>query len=979
MIAILFFLLAAVLVIVLTWAFSRIQSQEERHRELESRLDLIEGQLCALRKQPPAAAQPTESAPVPEEPPEPAEQAPPPAVPPLLPPTEPEPPVLSSPVPSEAAPAPTNWEQFMGAKLFAWLGGLAAFLSAAFFVKYSFEHDLIPPSVRVSLGFLFAAALIAGGLRIRAEKYAVTAQTLCAAGIVSLYAVTFSCNAVYHFAFFGLGTTFVLMALITAGAFLTAVKRAARVVALLGMVGGFLTPVLLATGEDNAAELFGYVALLDLGLVAVALRRRWQYLVPLAAAGTVVMQVGWTARFFTDEKVLTAMAASLGFSVLFFLAHALARRLGRGTRETAGSAIALPFSALGFALFFLGYPAVAARPELLLSFVLLADAVLLALAWMDEGLPKLHLAAGLASFGLLAAWTLWSLAPELLAWALVFYFLHAVFHTAFPLFLQRRRPAAAPTWWSQLFPLLGLVLMLGPLFKLTAVSLLLWPFVLLLDLVVIGLAWLSASLVAILAALLLTLAAAGWWMFRMPAALAEVPLLLAVIGFFAGIFFCASLFLFRRRPDRIAAVRPMLPGLFGGAQGEIPALSALLPFLLLILMTQQLPLPNPSPVFDLALVLVVLVLGLSSLLSLEWLPACALAGVAALAFAWRATHPEPDYPGTPLVWCLAFVALFAVYPFVHRRRFLAFTGPWAVAALGGVLFFPIVRRLAAETWPTDYPGLVPALFALPPLVSLAVIRRSPVADERARLNQLAWFGGAALLFITLIIPIQFDREWITLGWALEGAALLWLFRKLPHRGLRAVGFVLLAIAFWRLALNPVVLSYHLRGATRLLNWYLYAYGIVIACLFAGARALGSDREPVLGLNARPVLNSLGTILAFVLLNIEIADFFSRPGSRALVFRFSGNFARDMTYTIAWALFALVLLLISIARKTKAGRRAAVALLSLAILKLFAHDLSRLDSLYRVGALLAVAAVAIAASFAYQRFLPGREQDRESGK
>src|SRR5439155_20182217 len=40
-----------------------------------------------------------------------------------------------------------SWEQFMGAKLFAWIGGLALFLGVAYFIKYSFEHDLIPPEV----------------------------------------------------------------------------------------------------------------------------------------------------------------------------------------------------------------------------------------------------------------------------------------------------------------------------------------------------------------------------------------------------------------------------------------------------------------------------------------------------------------------------------------------------------------------------------------------------------------------------------------------------------------------------------------------------------------------------------------------------------------------------------------------------------------------------------------------------------------
>ena len=60
---------------------------------------------------------------------------------------------------------------------------------------------------------------------------------------------------------------------------------------------------------------------------------------------------------------------------------------------------------------------------------------------------------------------------------------------------------------------------------------------------------------------------------------------------------------------------------------------------------------------------------------------------------------------------------------------------------------------------------------------------------------LAWFGGVALFFITLIFPIQFDRQWITIGWALEGAALLWLFHRIPHNGLKFTGIALLIASF----------------------------------------------------------------------------------------------------------------------------------------------------------------------------------------
>ena len=265
-------------------------------------------------------------------------------------------------------------------------------------------------------------------------------------------------------------------------------------------------------------------------------------------------------------------------------------------------------------------------------------------------------------------------------------------------------------------------------------------------------------------------------------------------------------------------------------------------------------------------------------------------------------------------------------------------------------------------------GLLPAAFALPLLGCLVLLLKwFPPGHER-RNGILAWFGGAAQFFVTLIVPIQFERQWITVAWALEGAALCWLFHRVPHPGLRIVGVGLLAVAFVRLALNPEVLGYHPRSAMPILNWYLYSYGLTIAALFVAARLLAPPRDRIDTLNAPALLNSLGVILAFLLLNLEIADYFTAHGERSLAFRFSGNFARDMTYTIAWALFALGLLVAGIWKRLRAARFAGLALLSVTLLKLFFHDLARLNQLYRIGALAAVAVIAIFASFLYQKFL-----------
>ena len=888
--------------------------------------------------------------------------------------------------PAQQPPEPAwvdtiNWEQFMGAKLFAWLGGLALFLAVSFFVKYSFEHDLIPAAVRVAIGFVIGAGLVVGGLKIPRQKYAVTAQTLIAVGIVSLYAVTFSCRSIYHFEFFGPVPTFLLMALITATAFILAVRLDAQVIAILGILGGFLTPLLLSTGVDNPFALFGYIAVLDIGLISVALNRRWFYLVALGATGTVLMIVGWAGKFYAPEKTVVAMAVCLGFCAIYFVVYLLARRWQRATPPVLWAAVGLPGVALAFALFLMNHQAVGATPGLLFLFILASDGLLLALAWLDERLPKLHLAAGVAVFALLSIWTAEHLTAELLPWALAMYLVFAALHTVFPLVLERKRPAASQTWWSQMFPPLALLLMLMPLFKLEAVSFLLWPAILLVDLIAVGLALLSASMLAVATVLVLTLAATGLSIFRVPVTAGIDFSLLLIIGGFAVFFFAASLWLARKLGSKVAAADRQLSAIFGDPRSQLPAFASLLPFLLLIMACARLSVPDPSAVFGLGLLLVVLTLGLMRILLHdgqngrgEWLPACALAGVAALEIMWHTSHFDHASAGAPLVWYAGFYAVFAIFPFLFRRQFTSLTGPWAVAAMSGLAHFWIVYQAIKIGWPisNQFLGLVPAIFSLAPLVSLVVILRTVSEDNSKRLNHLAWFGGVALFFITLIFPIQFDRQWLTVAWALEGAALLWLFHRVPHPALRVTGVVLLVISFVRLAMNPEVLGYHVRSDIAILNWYLYAYGIAAAALFAGARLLAPPRQNVMGINTPPILNALGVILAFLLLNLEIADYFTAPGTLALAFDFSGNFACDMSYTIGWALFAFVLLIGGIWQRTKSARYAALVLLSIALLKLFFRDLAQLESLYLIGALFAVAVIAILFAFAYQRFLPNNE-------
>jgi len=868
-----------------------------------------------------------------------------------------------------------NWEQFMGVKLLAWVGGLAAFLAVAFFVKYSFDNNLISPEVRMAIGFIAGLGLLVGGVIMSRKDYAVLAHTLCGTGVVILYAVTFACRGVYHFEFFGLIPTFMLMVLITATAFFLAVRLDAMAVAILGMLGGFLTPILLSTGVDNPFGLFGYIAILDAGLILVAVNRRWLFLATLAAAGTIFLQIGWANEFFISQKyfegnkVLIALGVLLGFNALYLAAAWWAKQRSQLDWWLTGAKLGLAATALIFTAWFLSFETLAQRPWLMFNFVFLIDLSVAALVLLDARVSLAQPLAGLAVFGLLALWTGDSLTNGLLNAGLTFYLVLAVFHSAFPVWRQRRRGVGAAPWDSQLFPPLALVLVLIPIFKLTEISFAVWPVVLLVDLLAIGLAVLTASLLSVLAVLLLTLLATGALIFKIPETLTGLPTPLFLIGVFAVFFVVVSVRLARKlKPEALTKGFAFNEDLVqpGNIAAQLPILSSVLPFLLLIMATLRLPLTNPSPVFGLALLLVVLMLGLTKIYSIDWMPAVGLACVAALEATWHFNRFNPTDPTQALTWYLVFLGVFSLFPFLFLRQFSDKVVPWAAAAMAGPLQFFLVHRLMRASYDNEVMGLLPAAFAIPPLLSLVVVLKKVPAAGKARMTQLAWFGGVALFFITLIFPIQFERQWITIGWALEGAALLWLFHRVPHAGLRLAGAGLLVAAFVRLALNPAVFEYHQRTATPIFNWYLYAYGIATVCLFIGARLLAPPRHQILGVNAPPLLSGLGTVLAFLLVNIEIADYFSAPGS-TLTFQFSGDFARDMTYSIAWAVFALVLLVVGIAKRARASRYAGLGLLGVTILKLFFHDLAQLDQLYRIGAFVAVAAIAMLASFAYQRF------------
>lgn len=874
---------------------------------------------------------------------------------------------LGAPKPASRLPE-INWEQFLGVKLFAWLGGLALFFAAAFFLKYSFDHDLIPPAMRVAIGYVVAIGLVGGGLRLWRRDYKTLSATLVGTGVVILYAVTFACRALYHFPFFGVVPTFLLMVLITVAAFLLAIRMGAQVVAVLGLLGGFLSPVLIRTGVDNPVGLFGYILILDLGLFAVIWNRRWRPLALLAAVATVCIQLGWMSRFYSANNLVVLQVVQPLFVAAFAGFYVVMGLGGRADRwVTAAFLVPAAFALLcGFGLAASG---AGNDPVRLFVLWLAVDAAVLAAVFKVGGPRWIEPAVGAWVFLLLAVWTTFHADQESLLPSLAAYFTFAVLHTALPMVRLRLRPEEKPGLESQLFPAAALALFLLPVLRDTGVLPgVFWVGMLGIIVLALALAAFAGAFLAAGAVLLVSLAVATAAFVRGgPLAMHWGDSLLVVAGF-AAVFVAGGAWLARRKLPFLSGSPPPfgLPSFADNPQLAIAGSGAVLPFLLLTLLASRAAETNLHSLFGMTALLVVLVLGLARATGFHVLAAFGLIGAGLVQATWYsrgfgATHLLPT-----VTWHLLFYGLFTAYPFVVDRPSPRRQPAWITAAAAAPVQFLWVYLTARQGEPMSLPGLIPAAFAVPTLAVLAWLARRWPADQPGRLATLSLQGGVALLFITLVFPIQFSREWLTVAWALEGAALLWLFLRLPHPGLRFAGLALLAVAFARLALNPAILEYHPRSGMRIWNWYLYCYLVGAAAQFAGAYFLRPPAHRLGTTDVRGVLQAFGVILLFALMNLEIADYFAEGAT--LTFDFTGNFARDLCYTIGWGLFALGLLVGGIMRSSRATRYAGLALLAVTLAKLFLHDLARLDQLYRIGAFAGVAVIAIVASFIYQRFL-----------
>ncbi len=270
-----------------------------------------------------------------------------------------------------------------------------------------------------------------------------------------------------------------------------------------------------------------------------------------------------------------------------------------------------------------------------------------------------------------------------------------------------------------------------------------------------------------------------------------------------------------------------------------------------------------------------------------------------LALWWGTTQGRgPGWDADRFVWVAILLGGFYAAAAFALLWNAARPGFWAALSVAAafthfLLCWYVLRGVASSTpW-----GLISIGLAVPFLVGAERLTRwrqsMPGATEA-----LGFMAAGVTFFIAAAIPLELSREWITVAYAIEFAAVAAIAARLDLLAMRQLCWPLLAVVIVRFVLNPEILKYPL-GVTPIFNWILWGYGLSIAALVAGLRLLRPTGDERL---ARATEAGVA-LLVFVLATLEVRSVFqhdsmAEPGA---------TFTERSFYVLAWGAFALAAL------------------------------------------------------------------------
>jgi uncharacterized membrane protein len=241
------------------------------------------------------------------------------------------------------------------------------------------------------------------------------------------------------------------------------------------------------------------------------------------------------------------------------------------------------------------------------------------------------------------------------------------------------------------------------------------------------------------------------------------------------------------------------------------------------------------------------------------------------------------------------------------------------------------------------------------------------AEHNLRLMHLALAAG----LVTVAIPIRLEAHWITIGWFVESALLLWIDGRIKSDLLNVFALTALALGVARL------LIFDNFDFTRMIfNMRMATFGCAIAALALVAHQSSRRGDEASKAIARLAVVSMNA-LALVALSREVNDYYRqqiaiarplpgpwRPESWSQMR--SLETARDFTFSALWMAYGAMLMVLGFWRASAFVRWQALILVAFTAAKVFIYDIRELDRIYRILSFVVLGILLLAISFAYQR-------------
>jgi uncharacterized membrane protein len=226
-------------------------------------------------------------------------------------------PIVSPPPTGPVAPKPpkpkSDLEKFIGENLINKIGIIITILGVGIGAKYAIDHDMISPLMRIILGYLVGVGLLAFAIRLK-KNYTNFSAVLLSGSMAILYFITFAAYSFYEL--MPQSAAFGLMVVITIFTVVAALQYDNQVIAHIGLVGAYAVPFLLSPDSGDVKVLLSYTAIINIGILVIAVKRYWKSLYYAAFGLTWLIYLVWFEGDYEHAEYFTIAAL---FAAVYFV------------------------------------------------------------------------------------------------------------------------------------------------------------------------------------------------------------------------------------------------------------------------------------------------------------------------------------------------------------------------------------------------------------------------------------------------------------------------------------------------------------------------------------------------------------------------------------------------------------------------------------------------------------------------------------